>query len=146
MAAEAVSGAGYFPAAPYRPGNFPSAQHAYPPAPRLRRRKKTRLQVSPRLQRVLLVGVLVLGLGYTVAFSWRAFQQAALLDTRLEAARQTLAEAQARQVRLQAEQAYMQTDAAVEKLAREELGLVKPGEVRIVVERPDGPDPKAGKP
>lgn len=89
--------------------------------------------MSLRLQRVLLVGALLFSLSYTAVFSWRTYQQAVLLDTRLQNARQVLAEAEARQAKLEAERAYLQTDAALERLAREELGLVKPGEVRIVV-------------
>lgn len=114
--------------------------------PGFQRRRAASLRLSLRLQRFLLVGVLLISLSYTAVFSWRAYQQAALLDMRLEAARQALAEAQSKQARLEAERTYLESDAALEKLAREELGLVKPGEVRIVVQDSGGPGAGVDKP
>jgi cell division protein FtsB len=58
------------------------------------------------------------------------------LQVQAQALRERLATLQAEHQHLQAELRYWQSDEALEKLARERLGWVKPGETLVLVPAP----------
>lgn len=67
-------------------------------------------------------------------------------NQRVEDARQDLARLESENSRLQADVAALGTDAEIERLAREKLGYVRPGETAFVVVDPppsDDPEPEA---
>jgi cell division protein FtsL len=77
--------------------------------------------------------ILALGL-LVVAFTWglpryQKYQELSSQISELEGRKQAM---EAEKQRLQQEAQWFQSDAAVEKIAREELGLVKPGEMPLV--------------
>ncbi len=90
-------------------------------APRRRRRPN----------RWLMLGLLALGVYVLISFSvqqvklYRVGRQIALVQ-------QEIAQEQARQAELQQQVDALQTDEYVERVAREKLGLVKPGEIPYV--------------
>jgi cell division protein FtsB len=59
------------------------------------------------------------------------------LETRYQGLQQEVTALKAESAELEKEAAYLQTDQALETLARENLGWVKPGETGIVTEAPE---------
>jgi len=94
-----------------------------------------RTPTSPRAARrrlnwrkfMVFVGVL-----YFLFTAGRVVVNILVLERQIQVAEQQLALAKAQQQQYQAEIAYRQTDAYVEKVAREELGMVKPGEIPYI--------------
>lgn len=85
--------------------------------------------------------VILVGLGVALYFA-ASFANLALtgyrLSLRASHIQGEIAVLQREYQRLQSEVAYLQTDAAVEKLAREDLGWAKPGETAIILVWPPG--------
>lgn len=75
-----------------------------------------------------------------LALAVLAFIRVTMADLELLAQKQSLerdiAALQVENQQLHAKVDYLQTDAAVEKLAREQLGWTKPGDTAVVVVRP----------
>lgn len=63
------------------------------------------------------------------------------LRSQEQALRQNVAELKAENQRLKAQIAYLQTDRAIEQLAREELGWTMPGDTAVVVRVEPTPSP-----
>jgi cell division protein FtsB len=87
-----------------------------------------------------LATLLILLIG--VAFLTQVVPYRQILDSRqqVESARAELAALDTENRQLEADVAALQTDGEVEKLAREKLGYVRPGEVAYVVLDPPGAD------
>ncbi|MEX0865613.1 MAG: septum formation initiator family protein [Acidimicrobiia bacterium] len=87
-----------------------------------------------------LATLLILLIG--VAFLTQVVPYRQILDSRqqVESARAELAALDTENRQLEADVAALQTDGEVEKLAREKLGYVRPGEVAYVVLDPPAPD------
>ncbi|NPV92624.1 MAG: hypothetical protein HPY50_17800 [Firmicutes bacterium] len=107
---------------------------------RNQRGRKGNLEVSPRSRkrlrlrsRVPVVAILALGL-LVVSFTWglpryQKYREISNQITALEERKQTM---ETERQRLIKEAEWLESDAAVEKIAREELGLVKPGERPLI--------------
>jgi len=105
-------------------------------------RARPRARRTPRIPRSLIVGTCLaaaVAASYVFAVSvlqgYRLNREAA----RLEALRRGLQEQNAI---LREEMKLLQTPGYIEKLAREQLGLVRPGEVAILIVRPPAPPPQ----
>jgi len=101
------------------------------PTKRIHRKPPQRRKSGPSLLRraVLVLGLLVLVAGAN--WGYRHYQRVLDLDRQiaeLEARKQSL---QQQKQEYEAELQWLQTPAAVEKIAREELGLLKAGEYRL---------------
>ncbi|MFO7254148.1 FtsB family cell division protein [Limnochorda sp.] len=90
---------------------------------------RRRFRVTPRFYALLLVLVLVM-LGARLVQGWVAEHR---LTRELEVLQEQIEARRAEIQRLEAEVAEMQTEAYVERRAREALGLVLPGEERYQV-------------
>lgn len=82
---------------------------------------------------MLIVTLLFLLVGAAFLTQLVPYQQILESQRQVEAAKSQLAELQEENTRLQADVDALQTNAEVEKLAREKLGYVKPGERAYVV-------------
>ena len=86
------------------------------------------LRVRPRFY-LLLAAALALVFGINCAFTALRVRKA---DIRIDALRRKCAEQEACLAKLGEAIAYAQTDAYVEKIARSELNLLYPGEIRYI--------------
>lgn len=95
---------------------------------------------------MLIVTLLFLLVGAAFLTQLVPYQQILESQRQVETAKAQLTELQEENARLQADVDALQTDAEVEKLAREKLGYVKPGERAYVVldppESESGPAPE----
>lgn len=91
-----------------------------------------RLMAKRRLRKILQVGLVGLVAGYALFFSWHAQAELTDINARLTAARREVVELQARQAALEKEKVELQQEAAIERLAREKLGMIRPGETLVV--------------
>lgn len=89
-------------------------------------------------QRLLLLGVATVVVYLSVATVSRGYQ---LYQLKLEGARlgKDIAALRTRQEALVLEKTSVTSDAFVEKVAREELNLIKPGEIAVIVLSPQYP-------
>lgn len=91
--------------------------------------RKTKRRFTPRK----LTGFVLFGLLAYMVFSFsQGFYQAYQLKQEIRVLEAELTEVQAKNNRLAEEFAYSQTPEAIEKIAREKLGLIKPGEMVIM--------------
>lgn len=98
-----------------------------------RRRKRTRLKVTPRFWAFLVIaGLIYIGSAYAVGFV-----KIARLSSQIRAAENDLARVHEANNALRDHLLYMESDEYVESVARTELGLVKPGETAVVVVKTD---------
>ena len=88
------------------------------------------MRVSPR--RSLIAAAVLGGLLLLVAWGYPNYQRIREMESQISALEQRKQQLEAERLRLQKEVRWLETDAAVEKIAREELGLVKPGERPLV--------------
>ncbi len=87
---------------------------------------------------MLIVTLLFLLVGAAFLTQLVPYQQILDSQRQVDAARARLAELEDENIRLQADVDALQTDAEVEKLAREKLGYVRPGErAYVVLDPPD---------
>ncbi len=91
------------------------------------------MTVARRRLTGLIVVVLLVALALTMAGVF-PFRQIIAADRQLELTRDKLATLEAENARLDEVAARLQTDAEVERLAREQFGFVREGEVGYVVE------------
>ena len=89
---------------------------------------------------MLIVTLLFLLIGAAFLTQLVPYQQIMESRGQVEAARAELAALEEENSRLEADVAALQTDAEIEKLAREKLGYVRPGERAYVVLDPPGAD------
>ncbi len=89
---------------------------------------------------MLIVTLLFLLVGAAFLTQLVPYQQILESQRQVETARAHLGELEAENIRLQADVDALQTDAEVEKLAREKLGYVRPGERAYVVLDPPEAD------
>ena len=84
--------------------------------------------------------LVAIGVAVLVGLASLAFVRVTVADLQLRAQKQALerdiAALKAQNQGLQGQVEYLQTDDAIEKLAREELGWTKPGDTAVVVVRP----------
>jgi len=98
-------------------------------ANRQEKRKKVKKRFTPRK----LTGLAFFGLLAYMIFSFsQGFYQAHQLKEEIKVLEAELTEVQKKNLELQEELEYSQTPEAIEKLAREKLGLIKPGEIVIM--------------
>lgn len=95
----------------------------------------------PVRQLAIAVVVVVLGL-VTVSFA-RILIVEYQLNLQKQVLESEVAELQQQNERLRSQIDYLQSDAAIEKLAREELGWTKPGESAVIVIERNSPAPVA---
>lgn len=93
-------------------------------------RRKKRLRVAPRFP---MIALLTLGL-LVVTFAWGLpkYQRIRDLNYQISVMEERKEALEAERQRLIKEAEWLETDAAVEKIAREELGLVRPGERPLI--------------
>jgi len=89
---------------------------------------------------MLIVTLLFLLVGAAFLTQLVPYQQILDSQRQVDAARAELAALEEENTRLQADVDALQTDAEIEKLAREKLGYVRPGERAYVVLDPPGTD------
>ncbi len=89
---------------------------------------------------MLIVTLLFLLIGAAFLTQLVPYQQILESQRQVEAARAELTALEEENARLEADVAALQTDAEIEKLAREKLGYVRPGERAYVVLDPPGTD------
>lgn len=87
---------------------------------------------------VLIVTLLFLLVGAAFLTQLVPYQQILESQRQVETARSELTALEEENARLEADVAALQTDAEIEKLAREKLGYVRPGERAYVVLDPPG--------
>ena len=87
---------------------------------------------------MLIVTLLFLLIGAAFLTQLVPYQQILESQRQVEAARAELTALEEENTRLEADVAALQTDAEIEKLAREKLGYVRPGERAYVVLDPPG--------
>ncbi len=103
-----------------------SAQDAAAPAPVVRRR------LTPLLMFFAALGLV----GYFVFTAVDGFVNANTLDGRIDELQQELGDLQWQAEQLSALVAFLDSDEYIERTAREELGLVRPGEEAFAIEAP----------
>jgi cell division protein FtsL len=103
---------------------------------------KTSSRVGPALLMLFLLPALVYA-AYSVGDRW---YQAYVLTQEEADLRREIAELRAENVGLQAELTRARSDQSVETVAREQLGLIKPGDRAIVLIGPRGATPEAVAP
>lgn len=81
-----------------------------------------------RLPALLLVAVLC----YLLAIIWMQFRHLDAMQRDLDRLQEQIAELKAKNAELKRQLSLVQSDAYIEQVARERLGLVKPGEARVV--------------
>ncbi len=99
----------------------------------------------------MLVALVLAGLVAGVLGGVFPFRQMFAHHRQVDTAEQQLADLQASNAELEAEIAKLQSPVEIERIAREEFGLVRPGERSYVVEAPEGvtvlpedePDPES---
>ncbi len=84
--------------------------------------------------------VLLVGLGVTMAGIF-PFRQIIAQQRQVELAEQKLEALEAENANLEAQIRELETPVELERLAREELGLVRPGEIAVTVNPAPGVDP-----
>lgn len=94
----------------------------------------TAARIGPRLLALFLLPVLVYG-AYSIGDRW---YQNYVLTHQEELIRADVARLREENLRLQRELDEARSDAGVEKIAREQLGLVKPGDTAIQIIVPQG--------
>lgn len=107
------------------------------------RRTGNRRTSNRRGWRLLAIASLAILAYFLFSFSGLVVTKARL-DERLTSLRAEVATLKAESKELERELAWLQTDEALEKLAREELGWVKPGETGVVVLAPTPSPPPLG--
>lgn len=103
-----------------------------PETPRVRRRRK-RIKLAPRFWALL--GILIViyaGAAYAVGFL-----KIHGLTREIAKTEQLLADIEAENERLRQQLEYMSTDEYIEAVAREQLGLVYPGETAVLLVKTD---------
>lgn len=97
------------------------------------RRRRRRLKLAPRFWVLLgLVTFIYVGAAYTAGFM-KIYD----MGKRIQAAEEALTRALEENDRLRAELEYIRSDEYIEAIAREQLGLVYPGETAVVVVKTD---------
>ena len=99
-----------------------------------RRRKKSRSAAARKGAGRLKMGLLLLAGLAVLAVSWGLpqYKKVNALRAQLSELEERKLQLQEERRRLEEELRWLQTDAAMEKIAREELGLVKPGEYPLL--------------
>jgi len=102
-------------------------------APRNRKKRRKRWRLTPRFW--VIVGTaffIYMSFSYVTNFVqiWRIEQQIRRIE-------EEISRAEARNEELRRELAYLQSDEYIERIAREELGLVRPGETAVIIATPD---------
>ncbi|HSO95131.1 MAG TPA: septum formation initiator family protein, partial [Acidimicrobiia bacterium] len=95
-----------------------------------RRRASQRVRRRRTVLTATLVGRAVAGLLFVVVYPTRTYLQQ---RNQITAAQHHVAQLHHDTARLEAQSRQLQTDAAVERIAREQYGLVKPGETPYVI-------------
>jgi cell division protein FtsB len=95
-------------------------------------------QISP--MQILLLLVLTVALYFAAAFAGELIASRRI-DSQLRSISLQIGKLKADNVRLKAQVAEAQTDAFVEREARDQLGLVRPGDVPVVVVNAPTPSP-----
>jgi cell division protein FtsL len=103
---------------------------------------RTSSRVGPALLMLFLLPALVYA-AYSVGDRW---YQAYILAQEEADLRREIAELRSENVNLQAELTRARSDESLETVAREQLGLVKPGDRAIVLIGPRGATPEAAAP
>ena len=93
---------------------------------------------------MLIVTLLFVLIGAAFLTQLVPYQQILESQRQVEAARAELTALEEENNRLEADVSALQTDAEIEKLAREKLGYVRPGERAYVVLDPPGADDQIG--
>ncbi|MBO2521094.1 MAG: septum formation initiator family protein [Clostridia bacterium] len=105
-----------------------------------RRRLVRRWKVTPRFWTVLGIAVLL-----SIAASYAAvLRQAARLEARIAEVHAKIAATEASIEAKRAELEYLQSDQYIERVAREQLGLVMPGEIPVKLAAPAGNSSPSG--
>lgn len=103
-----------------------------PERPRPRRRRR-RIKLAPRFWALLAAVVIIyVGSAYAVGFL-----KIHALHRQIAEAEQTLARIEAENERLRRELEYINSDEYIEAIARQQLGLVYPGETAVVLVKTD---------
>ena len=89
-----------------------------------------RIRIKPRF--FIVLGVLFLSVYLLYGYA-DGFLRMRAIRAELERVRQEIARYEALNAELRAELEHYNSDAYIERVAREELGLVKPGETRVIV-------------
>lgn len=96
------------------------------------KKRTRRWKVTPRFWALLAAAfALYMAVSYATGF-WHIWR----LEREIARVRAELQRLEAENAALQAQLSYMQSDEYIEKVAREELGLVMPGETAVVVAAP----------
>lgn len=88
------------------------------------------LRIRPRFC-LIIIGIMLVAFGVSLAFSQRDLNEASMRLDEVAAQRTALAE---ELKELQAELSFAQTDDYVIRVARDELGMIMPGEIRYTNE------------
>lgn len=100
----------------------------------MRKRVVRRWKVTPRFWALLAaVYALYMAVSYATGF-WQIWR----LEAEIRRVEARIASVEAENEALRRQLSYMQSDEYIEKVAREELGLVMPGEVAVIVASPAG--------
>jgi cell division protein FtsL len=99
------------------------------PAP-TRRPASQRVRRRRTLLTATLLGLALVGLLFVFVYPTRTYLQQ---RNQIQAAQQHLVQLSRDTARLESQSRQLQTDAAVERIAREQYGLVKPGEIPYVI-------------
>lgn len=97
-------------------------------------RSRKRWRVTPRFW-VLAVAAFVVYMSVSYLLG---FVQILRMQNEIERVRAEIEAVEAQNQQLREELAYLQSDEYIEKVAREELGLVMPGETAVIVATPQG--------
>lgn len=108
---------------------------------RAARRTRRRWRFTPRFYRL----VAAFMAGYVLLAYWHGYARITAVRRQIEDVRHQLAALEARNRQLRATVAWLSSDEYVERVAREKLGLVRPGETRFVLTQP-GASPSSNQP
>jgi cell division protein FtsL len=101
-----------------------------PPGTSARRRVSARVRRRRTLLTATLLGLALVGLLFVFVYPTRTYLQQ---RNQISAAEHHLAQLQRDTARLESQSRQLQTNAAVERIAREQYGLVRPGETPYVI-------------
>jgi cell division protein FtsL len=101
-----------------------------PPGAPARRRVSARVRRRRTLLTATLLGLALVGLLFVFVYPTRTYLQQ---RNQISAAEHHLAQLQRDTARLESQSRQLQTNAAVERIAREQYGLVRPGETPYVI-------------
>lgn len=94
--------------------------------------RRKRLRLTPRFWLITALAIFA----YIAASYASGFVEIWRLRVEIHQVKEEIVEAEARNEQLRKELHYLQSDEYIEKVAREELGLVKPGETPVILTSP----------